>query len=163
MFRQSMARADGKSRHTRFLIGCAVLTGAVALSAPGSASGAPAVDEYTLRVPDARGDANLGQTAPRSQPGELPTSVRRELGGSADEEALATIATADELRAPPRVKGDANAAVAAVDADGRGLLGAMLSGVADPLGLAAILGLAGITAAIFLTRRSRPDDMSGDS
>jgi hypothetical protein len=122
------------------------VTALVALSAAGAAWGAPAVDEYNSRLPDARGEGHVGPTTPRSQTGELG-AIQDELARSPDAATLASIATADELKAPPPALGQID------DDSGRSLLEAILSALGNPLVIALILGLLGITAAALLRRR----------
>jgi hypothetical protein len=128
-----------------------VASALIALAAAGTASAAPAVDEYNSRLPDATGPKTLGPSSPQSNPGELPVKVRKQLNQSPDRQTLGRIATSDELRAPQPVRG----VTEDVSTDGRGLLGAALSGIWGPLGIAVLLGLAGITAGAVLLRRSR--------
>jgi hypothetical protein len=137
----------------RLAIAVAAIT-AVAMMPAGSALAAPAVDEYTLRLPDASGDKNLGPSSPQAEPRELPAAVRDELEGSPDGPALAQIATADELAAPVQARGS-GAGEPAIDEDsteGRGFLSAALSTLGDPIGIAILLALAGIVAAVVLLR-----------
>jgi hypothetical protein len=150
MSSRGVAESGGKSRCSRRLTVCLVASALIALSAVGSASAAPAVDEYNSRLPDASGPKTLGPSSPQSNPEELPVKVREQLGQSPDRETLGRIATSDELRAPPPVRGLTDD----VSTDGRGLLGAALSGISDLLGILIVLGLAGIATAAYLMRRS---------
>lgn len=130
-------------RSGRFI--AVALATVLALVLAGSASAAPAVEQYNTKLPNATGPKTLGPTTPQSNPSELNASTRSKLGESSDGETLEAIATADELGAPPPAAGD-------LDVDDRGLLAALLSALLDPLGLAVILGLAGITTAVVLQR-----------
>jgi hypothetical protein len=145
-----MGQKDGQSRRRRRLTVCVLASAIAALSVASSASAAPAVDEYNSRLPDATGPKTLGPSSPQSNPEELPVKIRKQLNQSPDRETLGRIATSDELRAPQPVRG----LTEDVSTDGRGLLGAALSGIWDPLGIAVLLALAGITAGAVLLRRS---------
>ncbi len=152
MFRSVMGQSGGKSRRGGWLVACP-LAALIVLGSAQSAVAAPAVEQYDSRLPNARGEASPGQSAPRSRPEELPAAVRRQLEKTPDGAALAGIATADELGAPP-----ARAAQEGIDegsTDERGILSAAGSTLGDPIGIAVLLALAAIAGGIILLQRSR--------
>ena len=137
----------------------------IMLATPGSAVAAPAVDQYDQALPDARGkETNLGQSAPRSQPKELPPAAREQLERSRDGETLAAIATADSLGAPNRPAPGELSSLDLDESDGRSLPAAAFDTLKSPFGLALVLGLAAITALIALaTRSARRGEAGGPS
>jgi hypothetical protein len=150
MFRRGMGQKDRQSRRREQLTVCVLAAAIAALSVASSASAAPAVDEYNSRLPSTTGDEAVGPTAPQSHPEQLPAAVGRKLDKVPKGRALAAIATSDALKAPQGTDGE-------FDDDstsGRGILAAGLSALGDPLGIAVLLGLAGITAGAVLLRRS---------
>jgi hypothetical protein len=151
MFHRGMGQRDGQSRRRGRLTVYALASAIAALSVTSSASAAPAVDEYNSRLPSATGDDIVGPTAPQAHPEQLPGEVRRQLDKVPDGQALAAIATSDALKAPQGTDGE----IDDDSTDGRGIFAAGLSGLGDPLGIAVLLGLAGITAGAVLLRRSR--------
>jgi hypothetical protein len=60
----------------------------------------PAVEEYSLRFPNAKGKSDAGAGNPRGKPSDLAPGVRRDLAESPNGKALAAVATAPELGAP---------------------------------------------------------------
>jgi hypothetical protein len=147
-----MGQRGRKSRHRGRSIAVALTAATAGLSLAASAWAAPAVDEYNSRLPDSSGEKTLGPRTPVSQPTELPSAVREQLNRSPDGPKLTEIATADELKAPPPAKSQIDDV--STDADSRGVLPSAFSGIGDPLGILLILGLAGITTAAVLRRRS---------
>jgi hypothetical protein len=146
-----MGQKDGQSRRRARLTVCVLASAIAVLSVASSASAAPAIDEYNSRLPSATGDETVGPTAPQAHPERLPGAVRQQLDKVPDGKALAAIATSDELKAPQGTDGD-------IDDDstsGRGILAAGFGALGDPLGIAVLLALAGITAGAVLLRRSR--------
>jgi hypothetical protein len=151
VFRAGMRLSGGKSRRSGWRVACPAAAVLVALVVAESAVAAPAVEQYDLRLPDARGEASVGQTAPQSHPEELPAAVRQQLEKSPDGAALASIATADELRAPQGRQGG----IDDESTDERGILSAAGSTLGDPAGIAVLLALAAIAGAIVALQRSR--------
>jgi hypothetical protein len=151
-------QSGGKSKRRRRIaasIAAFVIMGVLA----SSAFAAPAADEYTLRLPDAAGEGNLGPRAPRAQTTDLPAGVRKQLQKSPEAPTLGSIATADELKAPPLpppvLNGDS-----ALDEDSTGgssLPEAALSALGDPIGIAILLALAAIAGTAYLMRRQVGD------
>jgi hypothetical protein len=141
------------------LIAAALVAAVAVLGLAGSAAAAPAVDEYNSRLPNASGEANVAQTAPKPQPEELPPAVRQQLQKSPAGSTLANIATADQLGAPP----PAHVQIDEDSTDGRGVFASALSTLGDPLGILVLLGLAAIAASIVLIRRSGTGGGSGRS
>jgi hypothetical protein len=139
---------------------CMVSIAIAALLAPSAIAAPPAADEYTLRLPDARGEKNLGPNPPRAQARDLPAPVRDELQGSGERKALANIATADALGAPPPSPPALNedSGLDEDSTDGRSLPAAALSTLSDPLGLGILLALAAIAGAAFAIRRRAGGD-----
>lgn len=138
-----MRQIGGKSRCRGRIaaFAAATMVAMAALTGVAFAQG-PAVEEYTLRIPDARGKKHLGPNEPRAKPGDLPADVRQGLAGSSEGPLLAEIATARKLGAPPVPAG--SGPVAADDdasADGRGFVSAALSTLGDPLALLLIAAL----------------------
>jgi hypothetical protein len=153
---RARSQSGGKSkrrRRTAAFIAAFVIMGLLA----SSAFAAPAADEYTLRLPDAAGEGNVGPKAPRAQTTDLPAGVRKQLQKSPEAPTLGSIATADELKAPPLpvLKGDS-----ALDedlTDGRSLPEAVLSALGDPIGIGILLALAAIACAAVATRQRLAD------
>ena len=157
-----MGQSRGESRCRRRLVACATAAVAVSLSSAAPALAAPAVDQYGSRLPHAGGNSGVGTSNPKPNPAELPTAVRKQVEKSPAAPALSSIATADELGAPPPV---APADVEEVDpGDGRGVPAAAFSTLGDPVVLLVLLGLAAITALIALaTRSARRGEAGGRS
>jgi hypothetical protein len=147
------AQSGGKSMSRRWIGACAAAVAIMGILAS-SAFAAPAADEYTLRLPDAAGEKNLGPKAPRAQARDLPTSVRDELKQSPEGKTLAGIATADELIAPsvPPLALN-NSGLDEDSTDGRSLPEAALSALGSPIGIAILLALAAIAGATWVMRR----------
>jgi hypothetical protein len=91
------------SRDTRWASPlCAGICALMALLVAAAPAGAvdPAVKEYSLNFPNARGKSYPGAETPTPRPSELAPAGRRALEQSPNGKALATIATAPELGAP---------------------------------------------------------------
>ena len=129
----------------------AVLVAAAALALPATALALPAVDEYTLDLPDAKGKVESPAASPVANPAGLPPGVVSRLTRNPSGKALATIATAGSLGAPVEYKGG----VPAVAGDQPSALAAFGSAVGDP----AVIGLIALLLAIggwMLLARRRP-------
>lgn len=121
-----------------------VIAAAITASiAPAALAGVPAVDEYTLRPPDA-GGKHLGPDAPNPRVDELPALVREQLESRPDGAALAQIATARELGAPEVLPGAGGPAEAGPGESGAG--GAALSALTEPAALGILAALATMIA-----------------
>jgi hypothetical protein len=154
MRRPITSQSGGKSKRRRW--NTTLLAVSVMACMASSAHAAPAIDEYTLRLPDAAGEGDVGPNAPsRAQPSELPSKVRTELKKSSDAPSLASIATAEGFKAPPPVSGELDEEAT----DDRGFVSAAGSTLTDPIGIAMFLALAGIiaTAAFLRSRASGPE------
>jgi hypothetical protein len=123
---------------------------ALAVAMPANAFAGPAVDEYTLDVPNAKGKRNSGSDTPTTNPGALPDGVAAQLRKDPDGRALATIASAPELGAPK--VGDVTSGESGEDPSA---LSAALSGITDPASLAILIALCAIGGAFFAFRNRR--------
>jgi hypothetical protein len=146
---------SGRKSMSRRAIGVCVASIGIAGLLASSAFAAPAADEYTLRLPDAGGEKNLGPKAPRAQARNLPVAVRDELKQSPEGKTLANIATADELVAPPLPlpKPKVESLLDEDSTDDRSLPEAVLSTLGDPTGRLILLALAAIGVTAYLMRR----------
>jgi hypothetical protein len=152
------SQSGGKSMSRRW-IGVGAASVAIMGILASSAFAGPAADEYTLRLPDAAGEKNLGPKAPRAQANDLPAAVRDELKQSPEGKTLASIATADELIAPPVPPlAFKDSGLDEDSTDGRSLPEAALSALGDPIGIATLLALAAIAGGAYLTRRRAGGD-----
>lgn len=151
MRRPITSQSGGKSKRRR-RVTTLLAVSAITCATASSAYAAPAIDEYTLRLPDASGEGDIGPNAPsQAQPSELPSKVRSELKKSADAPSLASIATAEGFKAPPPVPAELDED----STDDRGFVSAAGSILTDPIGIAVFLALAGIiAAAVFLRSRA---------
>jgi hypothetical protein len=140
---------------TRRALAAAAAVAAVVLYGPSAAIAGPAIDEYTLDLPDAKGKVESPQQAPTTDLTGLPTGVAAKLQGDPLGKTLAGVATAGELGAPnPAAKGPGAVAVAGEQPSTVGAVGGALG---DPavIGLIALAALVG--GALLLWRaRSRP-------
>jgi hypothetical protein len=158
------AQSGGKSMSRRWIGVCAASVAIMGILASSAFAG-PATDEYTLRLPDAGGEKNLGPKAPRAQASDLPAAVRDELKQSPEAKTLASIATADELSAPPIPPPAFNqdSELDEDSTDGRSLPAAALSALGDPIGIATLLALAAIAGGAYLMRRRASGDIGQPS
>jgi hypothetical protein len=121
------------------------------LVAPASAlASQPAVDEYTLRLPTAQGDAHPS-SAPAINTSELSPAVAHRLETMKDGVTLAQIATSRELGAP-KPSGHPSAEV---DSGGRGVVTAAFAAAGDGSGLLLVAALIAIAVLAWLTKRGR--------
>jgi hypothetical protein len=131
-----------------------VLAVVAALALPAIAVAGPAVDEYTLDLPDSKGKVESPERSPTARASSLPPAVVAALAHDRQGKALATIATASELGAPPPLgrRGLVNAAVAG---DQPAAPAAILSALDDTatIGLILLVALAG--GAFVLARARR--------
>jgi hypothetical protein len=153
--RQGGGKSRCRGRTTALIAATAIATLSLTGTAPAQG---PAVDEYKLRLPDAKGGRSLGPEEPQARPSALPAEVRAGLKGSSEGPLLTEIATARELGAPQSVPSTASAqpiSGAEDGPEGRGFLSAALSTLGDPLALLLIAALivTGILAWIGARRR----------
>jgi hypothetical protein len=151
--------------HTRFPLGAVALVVMAALAVPANAIAGPAIDEYTLDLPDTKGKTESPGVSPVANPAALPPSVVSRLSRNPSGEALATIATAESLGAPSaqgpiNEGGDLNHAggPSAVDGDQPSAPAAFGSAVSDPASIGVVALLLVIGGGVLLARRrtSRP-------
>ncbi|MGA9370916.1 MAG: hypothetical protein WBV53_03605 [Solirubrobacterales bacterium] len=133
-------------------IGAVILLVVLALAMPATAVATPAVNEYTLDLPDAKGKAESPGAAPVADPGRLPPHVVSRLRQIKSGKVLAAIATAGSLGAPAGVKGGAPA----VAGDQPSALAAFGSAAGDPAAIGLIALLLVIVAGMALARRRMP-------
>jgi hypothetical protein len=126
----------------------------IALCAPVDAfATGPAVDEYSLDLPDAKGKVENPARPPVGNSADLPANVVAQLKKSPDGNALATIATAGQLGAPsPLGPGSHPSGVAGSQPS---TLSAVGSAVGDPAIIGLILLLALVGGGLFLARARR--------
>lgn len=131
-----------------------MLAAAAALALSSSAIAGSAVDEYSLDLPDAKGKVESPEKAPRARVSDLPPTVAAALAHDPQGKALATIATAGELGAPPP-PGEGGLLNAAVEGDRPSALGAIVAALDDPavIGVTLVLLLAG--GAALVARKTR--------
>ena len=149
------ARAWTTSRgaHIRRAAGALIATALAGVCLAPAALAGPAVNEYSLDLPDAKGKVESPQRSPVIDRGALPPNVASRLERSPSGKALATIASAGELGAPSSPPGGSRN----VDVAGNqpSAVSAVGSSLGDPavIGLILLLALAGGT--LVLTRRAR--------
>ena len=137
---------------------CAIA--ALLVGAPGASAVGPAVNEYSLNFPSSSGKSYPGAETPTARPSELPPVVRRALSDSdrPNGKALATVATAPELGAPPSAVGGTHANPGdgeIASGETPSALGAISTEFDDPavlLGLLALLAIIGLLAFLARTR-----------
>ena len=130
-------RSEG---HTRRAFSPFALALVIALLLPASALGGSAVDQYSLDLPDAKGKVESPERGPVAHPSDLPPTVTAQLAHNRHGKALATIATAGELGAPPP-PGAAQLTNVDVAGDEPSTLGALLSALGDPAAIGMLLAL----------------------
>jgi hypothetical protein len=128
-----------------------LLAGA-ALTTPVQALAVPATDEYTLDVPDAKGQRDDPASAPGPDAAALPEGVAEQLRKDPNGKALATIATADEIGAP-----DAGETSEEESGDDPSTLSAAAGGLVDPVAIGIGLAVLAAAAAFALFRRRGHD------
>jgi hypothetical protein len=141
-------------RHTKWTFRACVMTCAIATlsAAPAPAEATdPAVEEYTLRYPNAKGKSDPAATNPRSRLSRLTPDVAAKLAGSPDKDALAVLATAAELGAPER----GVPASTSGDGDIPSPLAAGFRALDDLGVLLGLLGLIGLVALLWSRLRGR--------
>src|SRR3954453_4734362 len=87
--------------HTRRALALVALAIGLSLWLPPAALAGSAIDQYSLDLPDAKGKVESPESAPSTHVGSLPPTVAAELARDPQGRALAAIATAGELGAPP--------------------------------------------------------------
>jgi hypothetical protein len=143
-------------------MGTLVLVAAVlaALALPASAIAVPALDEYALDLPDAKGKVESPQARPVADPGRLQPDVVSQLRRIPSGEALAAIATAGSLGRPNGAQVSnpeaAKGLRSAVAGDQPSMLAALGSAAGDPeaIGLLALILL--IAGGMALAKRRLP-------
>jgi hypothetical protein len=121
----------------------------LALAIPATALAGPAVDEYTLDLPDAKGKVESPESSPVANPAGLPPQVVSQLRHSSSGKALATIATAASLGAPIEYKGGSPAVAGGEPST----LSAVGSAVGDPAVIGLIVVLLAVGGGMFLAKR----------
>ena len=131
---------------------------ALSLAFASTAFGNPAVNEYKLRLPDAKGKDHPDTSNPVPSPPvveELPAPTVEKLRHKKNGKALAAVATAPDLGAPQptpeKTDGDES------------LLGGLFRSLADPLALLVLLGMAAIGFGAYRVRRNDEDFSPGDA
>jgi hypothetical protein len=146
----------------RTYVGCALICACTALLAAASPAAAvdPAVKEYSLTFPNARGKSYPGADTPTARLSEVGPLVRAALEDSnrPDGKALATIATAPELGAPDIASGGAlgnPGSGEASSADTPSVLTAAFRAVDDPLVLFGLFAFVGVIVSLAFLARVR--------
>jgi hypothetical protein len=142
--------------HTRRALASFVLGTALALSVASSAVAGPAIDEYSLDLPDAKGKVESPEKAPTAHPSSLPPTIAAALAHDPHGKALATIATAGELGAPA-APGQGGLLNAAVEGDQPSALAAMVAALDDPAVIGVLLALLAGGAVLVIRRRRVAD------
>jgi hypothetical protein len=137
--------------HTRRALVLVALVASLTLLPSSHALAGSAIDEYLLDLPDAKGKAESPEQAPRTRLGALPPTVVAQLAKDPHGKALATIATAGELGAPPP-PGQGGLINATVDGSQPSLFGAIASALDDPAVIGVILVLLLLGGAVVFTR-----------
>jgi hypothetical protein len=154
-----MAEANDRTTRgadTRLPLAASVLIVTAALVVPASALAGPAVDEYTLDLPDAKGKVESPETSPVANPAGLPPRVVSRLSRNPSGKALATIATASSLGAPVEYKGgvvDSKGSAPTLPGDQPSAPAAFGSSLDDPAAIGLIALLLTIGGGMFLVRR----------
>jgi hypothetical protein len=150
---------------TRSPLGALALVVLATLAVPATALAGPAIDEYTLDLPDAKGNVESPEAVPVANPAALPPDVASRLTRNPSGKALATIATASSLGAPVEHDGGnpsdagSNPAVggeAAVAGAQPSTLTAVGNAASDPAAIGLIAVLLGIVGGMLLLRRRAP-------
>jgi hypothetical protein len=118
----------------------------------------PAVKEYSLNFPNAKGKSYPGAETPSARASELSPRVRRALRHSPDGKALAAVATAPELGAPASAAKGNRASGEDVGGSTPSFISAALGGLGDAaviLGVLALLGVIGLFAYLARVRPAR--------
>ena len=128
--------------------------GVVLLVFSSTALGNPAVNEYKLRMPDAKGKDHEAEDPTPSAPAleALPAPTVEKLHHKKNGKALAAVATAPDLGAPQPMPRK-------TDGD-ESLLGGLVRSLLDPLALLVLLGMAAIGFGAYRARRI-DDEFSG--
>jgi hypothetical protein len=110
----------------------------------------PAIDEYTLDLPDSKGNVESPERSPIANPAGLPPKVAARLRQNPSGTALATVATAESLGAPIAYAGGK----AAVAGDQPSAISALGGTLGDPATIGSILLLLFVCGDLFLARRN---------
>jgi hypothetical protein len=157
MKRERVGTASRRGADPRRILVATVAVALLALCAPVDAFAAgPAVDEYSLDLPDAKGKVESPESSPVFNAGALPADVVARLEKDPSGKALAVIATAGELGAPGR----ASAAFPSADVQGDqpSAVGAVGGALGDPATIGLILLLALVGGGLFLARAGKGTD-----
>jgi hypothetical protein len=161
--REQRAGKTLRRAHTRRALGLVALVASLTFLPASHALAGSAIDEYLLDLPDAKGKAESPEQAPKTRLGSLPPTVVADLANDPHGKALATIATAGELGAPPP-PGQGNLLNAAVEGSQPSLFGAIGSALGDPAVIGVILVLLLLGGAVVFSRiRERTANSSGGS
>ena len=122
----------------------------LALFMPATAFAGPAIDEYSLNLPDAKGNVESPESSPTFNPATLSPDVTARLTRNPEGKALAVIATAGELGAPHSASPGSGGS--GIEGEQPSMLSALGGAVGDPaaIGLILLVGLAG--GALFVLR-----------
>jgi hypothetical protein len=148
-------------RDTRLIRGTRVAAGAVIallVLVPPAGAVSPAVKEYSLNFPNAKGKSYPGAETPSARPSELSPRVRRALSHRPDGKALAAVATAPALGAPTPAANGNSGSGEDVGGSTPSFISAALGGLGDAaviLGLLALLGVIGLFAYLARVRPAR--------
>lgn len=124
----------------------AAAVGVLVLILASAALANPAVDEYKLRLPDAKGkDHDQNGADPTPTLGALPAPTVEGLRHNKNGKALAAVATAPDLGAPQPMREN-------TDGDDS-LLSGLFRSLLDPLALLVLLGMAAIAIGGYRLRR----------
>jgi hypothetical protein len=136
---------------------CAVA--ALLVAAPPAGAVNPAVNEYSLNFPNAKGKSYPGTETPTARPAELAPIVRKALGHSPNGTALAAVATASELGAPDAGSGGKRGTRGSgenVSGETPSMLSAVFGELDDPLVLLGMLAVLGVIAFLWFVAQPRP-------
>jgi hypothetical protein len=142
-----------RGAHTRRALILLVLSAVLALAISSDAIAGSAIDEYSLDLPDSSGNVESPEKAPRAHPKYLPPTVAADLARDPNGKALATIATAPELGAPPP-PGKRGLLNADVEGDQPSIFSAVTHAIRDPAAIVSLLLLAFVCGDLFLARRN---------
>jgi hypothetical protein len=140
---------------------CAIA--AFLVAAPTAAAVDPAVEQYSLQFPNAKGNSHPGAEPPSARPSELSPLIRGALSDSrrSDGKALATVATAPELGAPEKGSQGISNAIKTRSGETPSFATAVWNAVGDVavlLGLVAMLALIGFL--VILSRGRTAEDQA---
>jgi hypothetical protein len=161
--RSEFAGVLNSRRHTKCALVTAVVIAAVigVAAVPTSATAVgPAVNAYSESVPTAKGTGRRADQTPTAAPSQLSDAVTRQLSHSPNGKALATLATAASLGAPPPPIASAGGAGDVGSGNDPSFITATWNALGDLpvlLGLLALLALIAAFVLVFRTQRSEAD------